>query len=94
VLAALGERDGAARDAEVRAGARLAMTEDEGLFVRVEWCGSGVSVREATRLRRLADQHSSDGTGGRRLGVSVQRVWPPHRGTDLIAPAGGAGCRA
>jgi hypothetical protein len=43
VLTALGERDGAVRDAERRAGEALrAMTEDEGLSVReaVEWCGS------------------------------------------------------
>ena len=32
------------------------MTDDEGLSVReaVDWCGSGVTVREVTRLRRLA----------------------------------------
>jgi hypothetical protein len=44
VLTALGERDGAVRDAERRGGgALLAMTDDEGLSVReaVEWCGSG-----------------------------------------------------
>jgi hypothetical protein len=65
VLAALGERDGAVRDAELRAGGGLlAMTDDEDLSVReaVEWCGSGVTMREVTRLRRLADQHSGGGT--------------------------------
>ena len=65
VLIALGERDGAVRDAELRAGgALLAMTEDEGLSVReaVECCGSGLTLREVTRLRRLADQHSGGGT--------------------------------
>jgi hypothetical protein len=65
VLTALGERDGAVRDAELRAaGALLAMTEDEGLSMReaVEWCGSGLTLREVTRLRRLADQHSGGGT--------------------------------
>ena len=32
------------------------MTEDEGLSVReaVEWCRSGVTVREVSRLRQLA----------------------------------------
>jgi hypothetical protein len=58
VLTALGERDGAVRDAERRAGQALqTMTEDEGLSVReaVEWCGSGcLTVREASRLRQLA----------------------------------------
>ncbi len=54
---ALGERDGAVKDAERRAGEALrAMSEDEGLLVReaVEWCGTGVTVREVTRLRRQA----------------------------------------
>ena len=58
VLTALGERDGAVRDAERRAGPALqTMTEDEGLSVReaVEWCGSGcLAVREVSRLRQLA----------------------------------------
>jgi hypothetical protein len=66
VLTALGERDGAVRDAERRAGEALrAMTEDEGLSVReaVEWCGSAVKVRELTRLRRLA--HDPPGGGSR-----------------------------
>ena len=71
VLTALGERAGAVQDAELRAGgALLAMTDEEGLSVReaVEWCGSVVTLREVTRLRRLADQ-SGGGTG-----ASVQRV--------------------
>jgi hypothetical protein len=57
VLTALGERDGAVKDAERRAGEALrAMSEDEGLSVReaVDWCGTGITVREVTRLRRLA----------------------------------------
>ena len=44
MLTALGERDGAVRDAERRAGQALqTMTEDEGFSGRevVEWCGSG-----------------------------------------------------
>ena len=56
MLTALGERDGAVRDAERRAGEALrAMSEDEGLSVReaVEWCGAGITVREVGRLRRL-----------------------------------------
>ena len=67
VLTALGERDRAVRDAEGRAAQALrTMTDDEGLSVRevVEWCGSGVTVREITRLRRLGvDQHGG-GEGG------------------------------
>ena len=57
VLTALGERDGAVKDAERRAGEALrAMSDDEGLSVRetVDWCGARITVREVTRLRRLA----------------------------------------
>jgi hypothetical protein len=57
VLTALGERDAAVRDAERRAGEALrVMTDDEGLSVReaADWCGGGVTVRDVTRLRRLA----------------------------------------
>jgi hypothetical protein len=57
VLIALGERDGAVQDAERRAGEALRMmTDNEGLSVReaADWCGSGVTMREVTRLRRLA----------------------------------------
>jgi hypothetical protein len=34
------------------------MTDGEGLSVReaVEWCGSSVTVREVTRLRRLVGE--------------------------------------
>ena len=37
-------------------GALRAMSVDEGSSVRevVEWCGTGITVREVTRLRRLA----------------------------------------
>jgi hypothetical protein len=64
VLTALGERDRAVQDAEVRAGEALrTMTDEEGLSVRqaVEWCGSAVTVREVSRLRRLA--HDPPGGG-------------------------------
>jgi hypothetical protein len=64
VLTALGEGDGAVRDAERRAGEALrTMTGEEGLSVRqaVEWCGRAVTVREVSRLRRLA--HDAPGGG-------------------------------
>jgi hypothetical protein len=51
VLTALGERDAAVQDAERRAGDPLrTITHDEGLSVReaVEWCGSGITLREVT----------------------------------------------
>jgi hypothetical protein len=63
VLTAIGERDGAVWDAERRAGEALrTMTGDEGLSVRAaaEWCGNGVTMREVTRLRRLAPDTPGD----------------------------------
>jgi hypothetical protein len=60
VLTALAERDALVRDAERRAGQALrTMTDDEGLSVRdaVNWCGSGITVREITRLLRLERGH-------------------------------------
>ena len=63
VLTALGERDALARDAELRAGQVLrTMIDDEGLSVReaVDWCGSGVTVREITRLLRLVKAVKTD----------------------------------
>jgi hypothetical protein len=66
VLTALGERDALVRDAERRAGQAVrTMTDDEGLSLReaVDWCGSGVTVREITRLLRLDDAHQGGQTG-------------------------------
>jgi Flp pilus assembly protein TadG len=57
VLTALGERDAMVREVERHAGrALLAMTDDAGLSLReaVDWWGNGVTLRELTRLRRLA----------------------------------------
>ncbi len=65
-LIALGERDGAVRDAERRAVEALrTMTDDEGLSAgeAADWCGSGVTTREVTRLRRL--QYYPQRVGGR-----------------------------
>jgi hypothetical protein len=38
------------------------MTEDEGLSVReaVDWCGTGITVRQVTRLGRLARDTQDD----------------------------------
>jgi hypothetical protein len=58
VLVAIRERDVAVADADLRAGNALRdMTEEEGLSVReaVEWCGDEITTREATRLRRVAE---------------------------------------
>ena len=54
---ALRERDAAVAAIERRAGHALhAMTSDEGLTLReaVDWCGAGLTIREASRLRRMA----------------------------------------
>ena len=67
VLTALGERDALVRDAERRAGQALrTMTDEEGLSLReaVDWCGSGVTVREITRLLRLDRSHQGSRDGG------------------------------
>ena len=64
VLVAVRERDAAVAEAERRAGEALReMTEDEGLSARdaVEWCGDEITVREATRLRRLVSGKGADG---------------------------------
>jgi hypothetical protein len=57
------ERDAAVTDAEHRAGQALhEMTKDEGLSVRdaIEWCGEGITTREATRMRRLTEEGPGD----------------------------------
>ena len=59
VMVAIGERDAAVAETEKRAGEALReLTEGEGLSLSeaVEWCGETVTVREATRLRRLATE--------------------------------------
>ena len=56
VLVALAERDQAVTVAEQHAGFALQeLTQDEGLPIReaVQWCADQITVREATRLRRL-----------------------------------------
>ena len=67
ILTALGERDALVRDAELRAGQALwTMTEDEGLSLReaVDWCGSGLTVREITRLLGIDGGHQGGRDGG------------------------------
>src|SRR5215216_7677096 len=70
VLTALGERDAFVRGAEQRAGQALrTMTGDEGLSLRetVDWCGSGITVREITRLLRLDGAHQGGRDGSDEL---------------------------
>ena len=57
VVTALAERDALMAVYEERAGeALVALTDDEGMLLpeAVEWCGGQLSVREATRLRKVA----------------------------------------
>ncbi len=64
VMVALGERDQAVVAAETRAGAAVReWTEVEGLTLAemVEWCDGLLTPREATRLRRLADDSNGGG---------------------------------
>ena len=66
VMVAIGERDAAVAETEKRAGEALReLTEREGLSLSeaVEWCGETVSVREATRLRRLASEPQAEDGG-------------------------------
>ncbi|MGE9808989.1 hypothetical protein [Janibacter sp. G1551] len=67
VMVAVGHRDAAVAETEKRAGEALReLTEAEGLSLgeAVEWCGEPVTVREATRLRRLAGEDRSEPDGG------------------------------
>ncbi|MEZ0579128.1 hypothetical protein [Nocardioides sp. MH1] len=63
VMVAIGERDAAMAATEKRAGEALReLTEREGMPLgeAVQWCGETITVREATRLRRLASESQAD----------------------------------
>jgi|SRR3954449_12253522 hypothetical protein len=84
VMVAIGERDAAVAETEKRAGEALReLTEAEGLSLgeAVEWCGETVTVREATRLRRLA----SEPQGGESDGAQAADTG------SVAAGSGGAG---
>ena len=91
VLTALGERDAAVAKAEERAGAALReMTKVEGVTLRaaVEWCGDQIGVREATRLRRLAENgHEGGHEGGHEDGATARTA------RAAATESGGAGGR-
>jgi hypothetical protein len=68
VLTALAERGAVVGGTPSGAGEALrAMIDDEGLSVReaVDWCGSGITARELTRLRRLHGGQQDGGQEGR-----------------------------
>jgi hypothetical protein len=74
VLVAVRERDAAVAQADRRAGQALReMTDAEGLSVReaAQWCGDELSSREATRLRRLANEvtNQQEGAAGHEGGA-------------------------
>jgi len=77
VMVAIAERDAAVTETEKCAGEALReLTQREGLSLgeAVEWCGGTVTVREATRLRRLVREPQSDAGrdhGGERDGSQV-----------------------
>ena len=86
VMVAIGERDAAVAETEKRAGEALReLTEHEGLSLSeaVEWCGETVSVREATRLRRLASAPQADDGAGEQSGDGAAAL--------ATAGSGGAG---
>ena len=88
VMTAVGERDAAVAEAERRAGAALReMTRVEGVTQReaVEWCGDQIGVREATRLRRLAE-NGQDAANGDEDGATAAVA-----ATAATVEGGGAG---
>lgn len=93
VMVAIGERDAAVAETEKRAGEALReLTEREGLSLgeAVEWCAETVTVREATRLRRLASEFQGDDSreqGGERDGA-------PAADAAAVAGAGSGGAGA
>jgi hypothetical protein len=71
VMVAIGERDAAVAETEKRAGEALReLTEREGMPLgeAVEWCGETLTMREATRLRRIASEPQGDGCRGQGRG--------------------------
>lgn len=75
VTVALGERDEAIARCEQRARDALrAMVEQEGLSLReaADWCGPGLSRREATRLRR-SDAGGENAPEGNDAGEPAQQ---------------------
>lgn len=93
VMVAIGERDAAVAEAEKRAGvALLELTEVEGLSLgeAVEWCGDTVTVREATRLRRLATDDHDDRAGADRGRIDRGQAERPAM-TPATGESGGAG---
>lgn len=93
VMVAIGERDAAVAEAEKRAGVALReLTEVEGLSLgeAVEWCGDTVTLREATRLRRLATDDHDDRAGADRGRIDRGQAERPAM-TPATGESGAAG---
>ncbi len=96
-LVAVRERDAAVVEAGRRAGVALAeMTGTEGLSLReaVQWCGDGISAREATRLRRLVDEPQSSAEPEPVTKAQASTVVPGRPAGERLAAAVGQGARA
>ena len=93
VMVAIGERDQAVIDAETRAGEALrewAEVEGQTLAEMVEWCDGLLTPREATRLRRMADDADGDnGTDGDDKGEVGDKAGAGGRKGDVSGGAGG-----
>ena len=63
------------------------MTSGEGLTLRqaVDWCGAGLTIREASRLRLLAAAETIPETLERRDGSDLLIKNLPSRGQPLTA---------
>jgi hypothetical protein len=89
---AIGGRDAAVAEPEKRAGEALRELTERADLSRgkaVEWSCEAITVREATRLRRLASERANDSDAGRM--ATVRRRWPP-RGVGERVPRR-SGCR-
>jgi hypothetical protein len=95
-----GSGTGRSKDAERRAGEALrALSEDEGLSVRetVECCGTGITVREVTRLRPGATRRTADEPAPAQCGRSPPAESPaasatsPTTDSDAYSPPAATG---
>ncbi len=92
IMVAIGERDAAVAETEKRAGEALRqLTDREGLSLgeAVESRGETITVREATRLRRLASKPQAD--DGREKGGERDGAQAGDAATVAGAGNGGAG---
>ncbi|KQV77803.1 hypothetical protein ASC64_03020 [Nocardioides sp. Root122] len=94
VMVAIAERDAAVTETEKRAGEALReLTQREGLSLgqAVEWCGDTVTVREATRLRRLASEPKSDADAIMAASETARRRATRLRGLGGVGTGSSAG---